>query len=313
MNPRGVAATLGCLVLVLAFCAAQAQETAFQIVSVRKAQSLNPALVIVTGETPSMTALPGGRFEARRQSLEELVRLAYGFDDEDARRGVVDSNAVYWASTDRFDITATAERSWSMPPAGTSTPAELRPMLRMLLEDRFQLLTRVETKKVDVYALRRSSRNGEPGPWLRPAAGGCLGPYTPRSRTPGDTTPRCTFILETNIVEAGGVTMGDLIRILTRVSGSQLSSRNRPIVDDTGFKGTFDILLAIGLGKRSTLPKERAEVDKRVAEAARASFIQYRSQAVLDALEQQLGLKVEMAKMSIPTLVLLRAKQPRED
>ena len=80
-------------------------------------------------ESPSpspstVSVLPGGRFEARNQTFENLARLAFGFEGVDPRNGMVDTPRFFWPENDRFDVTAVSDREWSTPPPGERVPPE---------------------------------------------------------------------------------------------------------------------------------------------------------------------------------------------
>src|SRR6185503_21047817 len=70
----------------------RAQESLFQFVSIRSAPPIwGIAADQLTLAPSSMNYLPGGRFEAKRVSVEDLARVAYGFKQIDPRRGVVET------------------------------------------------------------------------------------------------------------------------------------------------------------------------------------------------------------------------------
>lgn len=272
---------------------AQQPAQTFQFISIRPVPGICPTLALCLGagsKAPSslphsISVLPGGRFEARNQPFENLARLAFGFEGVDPRKGVVSMPRLAWMEQDRFDVTAITDREWSVPPAGDRVPAELRVMLRGLLEQRFQMKARLHTRKMDVYAVRLS--NQEPGPGLRRSNGECLGPYTDAQS--GDDRPACPFRLEVNLVEAGAVTMIEAARIISRIQGLA----DRPVIDDTGLPGTYDLRLSI---------------DRTIL-----GGLERRAIAIRDELGRQLGLTLEKAKLPIPTLVIDRARKPEED
>jgi uncharacterized protein (TIGR03435 family) len=278
--------------------AAQQERETFQFVSVRIVPGECPvsgdrkdwcigSSGLVPSRAPSSISIqPGGRFEARNQTFENLARIAFGFEGVDPRRGVVERPRVFVPANDRFDITAVTDREWTRPPAGESVPAELRPMLRALLEERFQMKARVETKRVDVYALRLSKNTREPGPGLRRSTATCRGPYTDQTPNAPDS-PECPFLLEFARVQAGAVTMTEVARIISRIQGFS----DRAIVDDTGLDGIYDLTL--------TIPS--------------APVLDRRPIAVREAMQEQLNLELHKAKLPIPTLIIERVKKPTED
>src|SRR4030095_1665890 len=58
-------------------------------------------------------------------------------------------------------------------PADSLTVAEARPMVRTLLEERFQLRWRLQPREVDGYLLIAARDDGRPGPALQPFTGDC--------------------------------------------------------------------------------------------------------------------------------------------
>src|SRR5215472_15352013 len=80
-----------------------------------------------------------GRYEIKNATLLDLVRAAYGFNPDTIIGG------PNWLELDRFDVIAKV-------PAGTEADAQ-KAMLRSLLEDRFKLVARRETKPVPTWVL----------------------------------------------------------------------------------------------------------------------------------------------------------------
>jgi len=110
---------------------------------------------------------PGGRFQALNNTLRELVTYAYGVDM--ARAGLQIAGGPPWMDRDRFDIDAVA-------PGGTATPAEARDMVRALLEERFKLQVRRETREVATYDLVLDRQDARLGARLRASAIDCVAP-----------------------------------------------------------------------------------------------------------------------------------------
>jgi uncharacterized protein (TIGR03435 family) len=80
-----------------------------------------------------------GRFTATNATLKRLIRLAYEVEDFRITGG------PDWLDTERFDISAKAEKP------GSET--ELRMMLQSLLADRFRLKFHRDARETSVYAL----------------------------------------------------------------------------------------------------------------------------------------------------------------
>jgi uncharacterized protein (TIGR03435 family) len=272
-----------------------AQESAissFQLVSIRKAQ-IGPC---PTGERciggyapPSVAVLPGGRFEARSQFIEDLARLAFGFDQIDPRgSGVEVANPKFGSlplRATRLDVTAVANREWARPPAGEPVPAELRTMLRHVLETRFKLKARIETKNVDVVALRLTG--AEPGPGLSRATTDCLGPYTVPPTNDAVVRPLCPYEANSDHIKAGSLTMAEVAKLLSQMTGAMMRA---VLVDQTGLEGRYDLTLHIG-----------------------GQVAWDRTAAFQETLRKQLGLKLVNAKAPVPILRIDHVENPQFD
>jgi uncharacterized protein (TIGR03435 family) len=160
--------------------------------------------------------LAGDRYQLRRATMLDLIRLAY---NKDAGR-------IYggpsWIDYDRYEIVAKTK-------AGT-TSETLQHMLQRLLQERFQLAVKEDTRPMPADMLSRGK--GE----LKMKAGS--------ANASGD----CTFARvgtygNTFKVECRNVTMekfADAIR--QRLAAAP---RALPVVDSTGLKGGWDFVLEI--------------------------------------------------------------------
>ena len=118
------------ILLLLLSCVAFAQTPAFEVEDVH---------VSKPGAPQSGAPLPGGGFELHSFTLVDLIRFAYGVDDDMIVGG------PDWLGSEKFDIFAKA-------PKGTSDD-KARVMLRGTLADRFKLVYHVENKPRAAYAL----------------------------------------------------------------------------------------------------------------------------------------------------------------
>jgi uncharacterized protein (TIGR03435 family) len=262
-----------CLATVL-----KADVQKFEFVSVRRtppAPTTQPGAPAPRGE---FRVLPDGRLEARSETVADLTRVAFGFEGNDPNGGVV--KAAYWMWNDRFDVTASAGRPWTMPPPGTNVPTELRAMLRVFLEDRFALQARVETRKVDVVALRLAKPDTL-GPYLHPSTPECLSAFADPALDEAARRARCPVKIAGWDIEAQAVTMSDVAQIITQWKYQGL----RLVVDQTGLSGLYDVSVS--------LKRERADQER--------------------LLEDQLGMKLASTSASLPTLIIESAKKPRLD
>ena len=81
----------------------------------------------------------GGRYELRTATLAELIKTAYGVEDDNVYGG------PSWLEYDRFDLVAKTSPSVS--------PEVVKVMLQNLLSERFQLVVHKDTKPLPEYVL----------------------------------------------------------------------------------------------------------------------------------------------------------------
>jgi uncharacterized protein (TIGR03435 family) len=254
----------------------------FDVVSVRRSSTPKPQPG-AAAPRGSLRVLPDGRFEARGETVADLARVAFGFDNVDPRNGVVE--AAGWMWSDRFDVTASVNQPWTSPPPGTTVPAELRTMLRAMLEDRFALQTRMAATKVDATALRLATP-GTVGPTLRSSsvAEECRGAVIDPSSKRTSGAPGCLPASpDPRTLEATGVTMADVALIF---SLNPMYGSRGPYVDQTGLTGLYDLSFPLHGGNVGILFAE---------------------------FEKQLGVKLIKTTVERPALIIESAKKPQED
>lgn len=209
-----------------------------------------------------------------------LIRQAYGTFASGRHNAYLQPDAVpveggpAWIRSDRYTIDAKVE--------GTPSMEMMRgPMLQALLEDRFQLKIRRETKEVPVYELTVAKGGSK----LRPFDGRC----TPVDFTKGNIPAQleaegsCPIALRNTRVDAPGETLGDFITFV-------LTLLDRPVIDKTGLTGRFDIHLDLPADDPSAAP----DVTSTLAVA----------------LQQQLGLKLVPARGPGAFLVIDHVERP---
>jgi uncharacterized protein (TIGR03435 family) len=153
-------------------------------------------------------------------------------------------------------------------PPGTSMDTE-RLMIQAVLAERFHLVLHREQKSLPVYALVV----GKNGPKLQPTA--------------SSDTPNCKGAA--NVV-CTNMSMTELANQLPRLA---LGVVDRPVVDRTDIKGAYDFRFSWTIpspGPNSPRSTPDEEVEGR--------------SAVFDALDQQLGLRVQEQRQPVPVIVL---------
>lgn len=220
-----------------------------------------------------MRVLPGGTLTATAVSLKFLITVAYGV------QSIQVSGGPGWLDEEKFDILA-------KPPEGAKP--QLLPMLQSLLEDRFKLVIRRETRELSVYELKLA-KAGQLGPRLKEAE---PGDCPVEAVLPG-TVPCGGFLLLQGRLTGHKVQPSALTKPLSNVLG-------RPVVDKTGITTKFEITLEWTPDQNSTLRAEVAPPNPDLP-------------SIFTALQEQLGLKLEAAKESTEILVIERAEKSSEN
>jgi uncharacterized protein (TIGR03435 family) len=200
-----------------------------------------------------------------------------------------------WVDDARFDVLAKA--------SATPKPEEMRRLIQRLLEERFALTLRRETRELPTYDLVQARSDGRPGAGLKPAAVDCepfLTGQRPMSespriqREPGEMA-RCAAGLQmgSGVVRPwlNGVRLARLADFLSRTV-------NRVVVDKTGLDGAYDIDLQF---VDENLPPEL-----RGPNAPEGPVLQ-------TALPEQLGLRLSSTRGSVEVLVIDAASRPPEN
>lgn len=241
----------------------------------------------------------GGRFMATFP-LEVYLQFAYKVQFTPDQLRAMIAPLPKWVETDRFMIEARAQ--------GNPTKDQFRLMTQSLLADRFRLEAHFETKVVPVFAMILN-KPGKTGPSLRPHGEGppCdkTGPMPVVSAGPPNPSelfpPTCNaYILLKGPtgIRAGARDTG-LEQFAVAIAG--FSGLGRPVVDQTGLTGKFDFVLT-WMPDVGPLATRNADSP---AEPQAPTF--------LEALREQLGLKLEPAKAPVRTLVIDHVERPSEN
>jgi uncharacterized protein (TIGR03435 family) len=207
-----------------AFAQAPAASPAFEIADVH----VSPKSTLQFARN---SPVRGGRYEVKNASMLDLIRFAYGFNPDTILGG------PSWLDMDRFDVIARA-------PAD-STQETQRLMLQTLLEDRFRLVVRKETRPIPSYALtvgkkpsmKEADGSGDTGCRLKSAEGsgenGRLGTFENGVQTMINLGPGATIQYQCR-----NMTMAAFAGRLQRMMGASLGVN--PVLDQTGLKGSWN-------------------------------------------------------------------------
>ena len=181
-----------------------------------------------------------------------------------------------WMQSERFDIAARA---------GRDVPnAELRLMVQSLLADRFKLTVRREQREMAQYALVHARSDGRYGPdLLRVPVEDCS---SPEARATASARPAPAAM------SGGSAISGSCgpISAIARILGGRVGA---PVADKTGLSGNWSFLI-------------RFRSDDLAAPDANLP-------SLFDALQEQLGLKLERTRGPVEVLVIDSVQLPTPD
>ena len=226
------------------------------------------------------TGQPGGlglnvtatELRARSISLADLI----GFTFELHRTQV--SGLPGWAETEGYEILA------KLPQGGDPSDAQIRTMLKNLMQSRFGLSFHTEKRELSVYAIS-IGKNG-------PAGIKMVKNTTNGARTGAQGLGRTLF---------SGITMAGFAGQL------QLRVLDRPVIDRTGLTDRYDFTL-------NWRPDEFQF--PRASAAQRAAAVAAGADSLPDlftAVQEQLGLKLDATKALVDVLVIDKASKPSEN
>jgi uncharacterized protein (TIGR03435 family) len=236
----------------------------------------------------------GDRFVATNTTVKALLQFAY-FRPNNPLLNYQIVGSPNWIGTDRFDIEAKAEINDQQIPT-----EQVRSMLQSLLEDRFQLKARYETRDLPVYILTV----GRDGPRLKlsedqtpPAP--VTGPGPPQRPGEAPVLPRGVFSVMPR--PSGMALTGTAIPFSNIVAFLQARVQQR-IFDKTELKGLFDIRLEFA----DALSANSAAMSS----TGGPTPPQEPSPPSLAVALDDLGLKLESAKAPLEVLVIDSVQKP---
>ena len=259
------------------------------------AQSTAPPASAIVSIKPSGTATrvnsdasSTDRFDWPDVTLAMLIRDAYGLFESQVIGG------PDWMNSKRWDVSATV---------ASLTPDEARQLVRRLVEDRFALKAHAEMRELPVYNLT-VMRAGRLGPKIKPATVDCtpfLTGQRPMQESPRDPSHRFGLCSE-----GGSFTPGGLLT--PRLNGQPLTgliqhlqeALERPVLDRTGLKGNYDIELSY---------LDETLADKSSPRIAAQGPLP-KGPSLITALQDQLGMKLELVRAPVEVLVIDAVSEP---
>jgi uncharacterized protein (TIGR03435 family) len=256
-----------------------------------------PGSLPKTAPPPPPPPRPGGSSSGRFNEcrpLADFIRMAYVIYADGHFHGVWGSpfeggapieGAPAWVATDPYQILAKAE--------GTPGREMMSgPILQALLENRFQLKVHKTAKEIPVYALTVAKG----GPKLQVSKVDCVlsqpeGP--PQTLAPGQQ--HCIGSIggpkgPNTRVQAQAASLDTFCQMLTRLL-------DRPVVNQTGVAGKFDIELAFA-------------IDEATPRLVAGNSDEPTAPSVFTAIQQKLGLKLEPTKGARDFIVIDHVERP---
>jgi uncharacterized protein (TIGR03435 family) len=276
-------------------------KMAFDVASVKSNKSNDPSnsnVPLGPGDTYSPS---GGLFSAKHTTLLNYIMFAYKIPSLNDLHGIPD-----WVMTDHFDIEARAQ--------GNPSKDQMRLMIQSLLVDRFKLAIHTENQTKPIYALVLL-KPGKTGPQLQPFADDGSCPTTMSFSAP--PAPPSALTSKSGL-QLPSMPCGDF-RVLPasapgrfRVGGKNvamtliarqlpsgaLAGVDRPVFDRTGLSGTFNFSIewTPKFSGPAPTPPEFTTDDP--------------GPIFTEALQEQLGLKLESTTGPVDVLVIDHVERP---
>ena len=267
----------------------------FEVVSVKPSKG-------PTGERGQ----PGGRYTATR-TLKFFIADAFFFGTPLQITRVI--GGPEWIDSALYEINGQASTPWQRSPDGP--PRELFLMIRSVLEDRFKLRTHMETRELPVYELVRARADGWPGAELRQSTAcdavmAAIQAGTPPPDRQPNEAPPCGGMRGPARIIAGGLQMAQFANMLTfamaDANGPAGQADARLVIDKTGLSGRFAFTLA---WTPERIPAEPPPPG--------IPPIDPNGPGLMTALQEQLGLKLQPARIPMDVVVIDSVEQPAPD
>jgi uncharacterized protein (TIGR03435 family) len=274
----------------------------FDVASVKRNKSGSPRHTNVGLAGLDEGAPNGGFFSAVDFPLTAYIGFAYKLTP--AKTQFLERMLPKWATEDRFDIEARAQ--------GSPSRDQMRLMMQSLLADRFKLVVHAETRQLPVL-VAVLDQNGKTGPQLiRLSEDVPCGIFTPRAtgaapppaKYDGWFTPcgnvGLLFVSGRIHIGSQNIAIEQLAGMLS-VSSFGALDQDRPILDQTGLNGKFDFKMEFTPdpgGPAKTVPNFQPD-------SSGPTF--------LEALKEQLGLKLVPQTGPVEVLVVDHVEQPSEN
>ncbi len=270
----------------------------FEVASIKPNKSLDEATSNFPLGPGDVYVANGGYFSATNHPLIDYIAFAYKIAARQLE--ALQSQVPGWVTTDRFDIQARV--------SGNPTKDQMRLMMQSLLANRFKLAVHNETRQIRVYGLLLL-KPGKTGPQLRPHPSGESCSTTPPSASGETTSPTvggifptlCGGILNMPPSSPGRWRIGARNVGLRVIATALEFPLGLPVLDRTGLRGNFDFALEWTPQPEDPLqPNSDFQPDPS-------------GPSLLQALKEQLGLKLESQRGPSEVMVVDHIEHPSEN
>ena len=286
-----ISARIGLLVLMPG--AIFGQAAAVQNAPTFDLADVHPSPRRTTEGTRGLVLRASGRYEFTNATMVDLIRIAYDVDADKVLGG------PSWLESDRFDIFA------QVPPKTSQETARL--MLQALLADRFNLMLHKDSHPMPTYTLSVS----KDGHKLKEAGGSgepeCK--MTIQQNSPAEAAAiqnalqnggPVTLRVTTFLYSCHGMTMAAFAGQMHTMIVAQSYVGNNPIADQTGLKGSWDFDFRYTVKPPTNGNAPLIGTANGVVQATMSG--EYIS--LFDAMDKQLGLKLDAVTLPIPVIVV---------
>lgn len=182
------------------------------------------------------------------------------------------------------------------------------PMLKTLLEERFQLNVHTETREMPIYALVLARDDGRLGANIKPSTADCSKPQPvpadmaallQAGRVPCAIMPAPARVAGSMTLRANGASMAALARFMT-------GTTRRMVQDRTGLSGLYDWEMTYDRGVTPP-PAQQPGSNLPIPPSTSANPV------LTTAIQEQLGLKLESTRGPVEVLVIDGAAMPEPD
>jgi uncharacterized protein (TIGR03435 family) len=230
----------------------------------------------------------GNRFAISGAPLRLLLRYAYP-----AFLNSQIASAPTWTDSDLFDVEGKSD-------SDRISEAQMALFVQSLLRDRFQLKAHTEMRELPIYELRLAKSE----PKIKASENQTVVPPQPGISFKPDMPPPGFLAVSRSVsgtirIVGTAIPLSDFVISLSR-------QVNRPVIDKTNLTGLFDLRLEFVPDGVTSAPPVAGQTAPVGASDPAGPFL-------LEAVERELGLKLESAKGPVEVLVIDSVSKPTEN